>query len=594
MKHLSDFKPLKKVSLPGVGALECSGLTLIVGPNSSGKSQFLQDLFLRLSGEARTLVVATDIEVDKPEFDPFLAALESEGYVETFEDENGTKQLRPKTMYVGSGQAISQIQHSQAQTWHQSYSPTVGSVVKHRNEFLNHFGRLLVSGLFLARRLNSLDQVGLIDFQNQPPSHDLHALYLNDTARDELFKELMTSFGKGVWPDTSRGNALCLRVSDEGTLPSAEDRLSHKKMAAYRTIETEGDGLKSYVATCVSLLLGLRPVVLIDEPEMCLHPPQAYNLGRFIGRHGTSSETATFASTHSSHILRGVIQTASGVRIVRLTRRGKEFVAHEVPAETLAEAVAKPTLRAESVLDGIFAQAVVVLEADGDRLVYQSVWETLSNETRLDIHFAAVGGTGGIADTCHLYKTLHIPVAVVADLDLIANHDRLSRVVTAMTDATTAKSIVESAAAVMNEVGKLPPTITSDEVRVALNAVLARSMNWDSQEDSIVYRELMKVANDLDRMRKLKRGGIAAFSEPISIRLGAVVASLRSVGVFVVPVGELEEWLTGRGIIEAKSKKWAWASAAAQHIQQSGAQADDIWAFMRTVGAHLSKQVNAL
>ena len=51
----------------------------------------------------------------------------------------------------------------------------------------------------------------------------------------------------------------------------------------YSIIEGEGDGYRSYVGTCLSLLVGIRPVALIDEPELCLHPPQAYHIGRFIG-----------------------------------------------------------------------------------------------------------------------------------------------------------------------------------------------------------------------------------------------------------------------------------------------------------------------
>jgi len=91
-------------------------------------------------------------------------------------------------------------------------------------------------------------------------------------------------------------------------------------MAKYRPIESEGDGLKSYVATAISILLGRRPVTVIDEPEMCLHPPQAYNLGQFIGTYATSNHTSTFVATHSSQILRGIIQTAEALQVVRLTR----------------------------------------------------------------------------------------------------------------------------------------------------------------------------------------------------------------------------------------------------------------------------------
>ena len=308
---------------------------------------------------------------------PFLQALETDGYFKTVEDEAGTKQLRPLTMYLGSGQALAQIQPQQAEQMYGRFSPDSGQSARQAIPFLNHFGRLLVTALFLDRRLTSLTAVGVIDFLTQSPQHDLRALYLDDDARERLHEEMLSSFGRAVWPDMSQGNRMSLKVSDADVLPTAEDRLSHKKMAEFRSIESEGDGMKSYVATCVALLLGRRPVCLVDEPEMCLHPPQAYNLGRFIGRYGAGRDTMTVVATHSSHLLRGVLQTAEQVQIVRLNRRDRKFSAHLVPAVNLTEALERPTLKAEAVLDGIFAQAVAVVEADGDRLVYQAVWETV-------------------------------------------------------------------------------------------------------------------------------------------------------------------------------------------------------------------------
>ena len=133
MDHLSDFKPLERVRLPDIGDLRCSGLTLIVGPNSSGKSQLLQDIFLRLSGEPRSLVVATDVRISKPEYEPFMRCLESEGYFSTFLDDNGTPHLRPLTTYLGTGQAINPIQQNQAQNWHNSYTPASETNPKRRS-----------------------------------------------------------------------------------------------------------------------------------------------------------------------------------------------------------------------------------------------------------------------------------------------------------------------------------------------------------------------------------------------------------------------------------------------------------------------------
>lgn len=588
MEPLTAFKPLERVSLPALGDLTTSGLILVVGPNSSGKSQLLQDIYLRLCGEPRALVVATSIQIRLPEYEPFMAYLEREGYFETVLDDNGNSVWRPLKTYAGSGQPVGQIQPQQAQTWHGSHASTPDPKGKRRSEFLNYFGKLMVTGLFLERRLSALQQVGPIDFQTQSPQQDLHALYLDDNASRNLFDELLASFGKGIWPDISRGNGVCLRVGDEGDLPSAEDRLSPKKMAAYRQVESEGDGLKSYVATCIALLLGRRPVCLIDEPEMCLHPPQAYSLGRFVGRQGLDPNTVTIVSTHSSQVLRGVVQTTKDIQIVRMTRRDGEFLAHLVPAGVLSEALTKPTVRAESVLDGIFAQSVVVVEADGDRLVYQTVWETLAAELRLDVHLAAVGGVGGIADTCKLYRTLKIPVAVIADLDMITDPGRLRQVMESMATESVTADICARSASVMVAIKKLPPTADPDSLRSRLREVVATDSSWKAEGDIATRRELNRIAQQLDRLRRLKRGGVSAFPTDIERPLRELLRRLSDCGVFLVPVGELEEWLADAAIGESKENKWAWANAAALHIQAHGPQIGDIWDFVRAVGSFLS------
>jgi hypothetical protein len=394
MNRLTDFKPLAEVTLPGVGQIPCSGLTLVVGPNSSGKTHFLTDLYSRLCGEPRNLVVASDVRINKPEYAPLMQCLVSEGFIRRYVNpDNNEEQIIPSTTYAGTGTAFQTIQSQQAQNWYNDYDNPAAN--PRLNVFLHYFGRLLVTKLFIDRRLAGLRTVGLIDFETAPPTDDLHAFHVNDSARKELCGETLDAFGKAVWSDAARGSQLCLRVND-GAFPSPEDRHSFNEISKYRTIETEGDGLKSYVAICIALLLGKRPVCLIDEPEMCLHPPQAYSLGRFIGKHGASQDIATFVATHSSQILRGVVQSTRQVEIIRLTRNCGRFLAHRVLAEELVAALEKPTLRAESVLDGIFSESVVVVEADGDRLVYNTTWETLANELRLDVHFTTVGGTGAL------------------------------------------------------------------------------------------------------------------------------------------------------------------------------------------------------
>lgn len=591
MNRLSDFKPLSRVLLPGLSDLRCSGLVILVGPNSSGKSQLLQDLYKRLAGEPRQLVVAQEIRVEKPPYGPFMECLEHEGYFNTFEDDGGRKQLRPLTMYLGSGQALAQIQFEQAQQWHNSFSPESAIASRSQIAFLNYFGRLLVTALFLDRRLTSLASTGLIDFVAQPPQHDLHALYRDDNARARLWEEMLSSFGRAVWPDITQGSAISLKVSDEGVLPTPEDRLSHKRMAEFRSIETEGDGLKSYVATCVALLLGRRPVCLIDEPEMCLHPPQAYNLGKFIGRFGAGLDTATFVATHSSHVLRGIIQTTAKVQIVRLTRQDRMFAAHLVPAPELEEALLRPTLRAEAVLDGIFAQAVVVVEADGDRLVYQAVWETLLDDFRMDLHFSTAGGTGGIADTCRLYRTLQIPIAAIADLDMLVDRERMTQVLRALVDDVHVEaSMIGECDKISEQIRGLPPVVSTEDVLSQLASIRNSRMNWEMRDDIEIKRCLRHLANGLDRMRRLKTGGVGAYPGQLGEQIETLLTKLKGFGLFLVPVGELEQWLANYDVNGSKANKRVWANAAAQRIQQLGKQLYDVWGFVSAVGRYLGSR----
>ena len=588
MQRLTDFKPLQRVVLPGLGDLKCTGLVVIVGPNSSGKSQLLQDIHRRLTGEPRKLVVSTEIVIEKPPLGPFLKCLEDEGYFTTFTDDAGTSYIRPNTMFLGSGMAVGQIQPSQAHHWHQSFSPEGLKTARQQSEFLNYFGRLMVTGLFLDRRLVSLTSTGVIDFDTQSPQHDLHALYLDDQAKERLLVEMRDSFGRGVWPDTSRGNVISLKVSDDTVPPSSEDRLSPRKMAAYRTIETEGDGLKSYVATCVALLLGSRPVCLIDEPELCLHPPQAYNIGKFIGRFGARLDTVTLVATHSSHLLRGILQTASHVQIVRLSRRHGAFSAYLVPASELTDALTRPTLRAEAVLDGIFAQAVIVVEADGDRAVYQAALEALLPQMRLDAHFATVGGTGGIAETARLYRTLQIPIAVVADLDMVVDFEKMTRVLQELVaDERVRARMLGACKQVAEGIRNQPPEVSPEDVAAQLKSLGNAPMNWDDGNDLELKRRLSTLARAIDRMRRLKKGGVEAYPPNVASNLRELVLELRSVGLFLVPVGELEEWLADYDVPISKSNKRGWANAAAQRIREVGRKDGDVWGFIEQVARYL-------
>ena len=106
-RPLSEHNPLASLTLPGVGEIEPEGLVLIVGPNSSGKTQLLQDIHLRLLGQSRPFVVCDKVQIRKPaQFVDFLATLIEEGYVREKVEANGDKVLQTRTTHFGTGQPM--------------------------------------------------------------------------------------------------------------------------------------------------------------------------------------------------------------------------------------------------------------------------------------------------------------------------------------------------------------------------------------------------------------------------------------------------------------------------------------------------------
>ena len=325
MQTLNNFNPLKSIAVPNIGYIEPRGLVVVIGPNSSGKTQMLKDIQGRLLGQQRKLVVCEDIELQRPpDLNALLEDLIANDLIRKRLDHHNNVYIDCRTPHFGASQ-----QHwSQPQNTIQSFynaSTKSKSDSTLRNPFLEHFGHFFTADLFLDRRLMITNAVENFDFNEKPPANELQALYLDKAAKRDLLEEAVRVFGKAIWLDITRGIKLCLRVAEDINMPSAEDRLEPENMRMYRLIEDEGDGLKSYVGTCVTLLLGQRPICLIDEPELCLHPPQAYALGRFIGKYGVSTDRTTFVATHSSHILRGIIEQTTQLEIIRLSRTNSQF-----------------------------------------------------------------------------------------------------------------------------------------------------------------------------------------------------------------------------------------------------------------------------
>lgn len=589
MPTIAELNPLKSIAIPNVGRIEPKGLVLVIGPNSAGKTQFLRDIQGRMLGQPRKLVVCDDVSIGHPPtLESLIDALTAENHIHRRVDKtNNFTYFEPRIPDFGERVAPWSIRADMVQIWFKEVTGAGRQSDGQVDKILEHFGRSFVASLFLDRRLTITSTVNNFDYETQFPSNELQALYINSEAKTLLAEEAQTVFGKSIWLDNTRANMLCLRVGDGPEMPSAVDRLEPSKMRKYRLIEDEGDGFKSYMGICSTLLLGRRPVVLIDEPEMCLHPPQAYALGRFIGKYGVSLDHTTFVATHSSHVLRGIIEEAEKLEIIRLSRVGAQFVGRRVSKEKLKASIEKPSTKSESILDGLFAEAVTVVESEGDRLVYGTTWDKVAGEFEHDVHFVSVGGLGGIADPCVLYHSLKIPVCVIADLDVIQELSVFENILKAVAPGESVQELMDFVRRILEAVNALGPIYDEEHTRNALSGVLSEELDWNNHmQVNRIRATLSDLSRGLSPTSRLKKGLDNLKAYNVYHDLVALLNQCRSHGVFLVPVGELEDWmpqLTASG--PSKKRKAEWANFAASRIRESAAGQDDIWDFIRQMAS---------
>ena len=179
---------------------------------------------------------------------------------------------------------------------------------------------------------------------------------------------------------------------------------------------------------------------------------------------------------------------------------------------------------------------------------------------------------------------------MIVDLDVFADPHKIRQILGALcSDNEVMGRLSARAKSVAEAIAALPPTLSEPQTRQRLQELAVRDLSWQNGDDKGLTSALSDLRSDLNGMRALKRGGIAALPAPLSQTVRELVGDLAVWGLFPVPVGELEEWLAGCGISASKRTKWAWANEAAGYVRSNVVGSCDIWRFITDVGDFLTR-----
>jgi ABC-type cobalamin/Fe3+-siderophores transport system ATPase subunit len=368
---------IKKINLKFGSALglehasiAATPVTVFVGPNNSGKSKILEEVFQFCNSGQKNVnsLILENIEfenlgttialqeVDAITLEPHMGEAVQQGYVIV-----GKRRFRDQ---VPIQQLLSALQNPNANT----------------NQFCQWYLKSNVTILDGKSRINLINEQNAGDFQ-QSPQTSFQTLFRDDKKRKEVRRIIHDAFGVHFTIDPTKLGKLRLKLSPAEPKNNMEECGIHQEAIQFQSkaldINAASDGVKAFTGMITEIIAGDPKILLIDEPEAFLHPSLSHKLGKEIATATAGTNKRIFVSTHSSNFVMGCIQSGVPVNIVRLTYKHKIATARILPKNDVLRLMRDPLLRSTGVLEALFYDNVVVTEGDTDRAFYQEINERL-------------------------------------------------------------------------------------------------------------------------------------------------------------------------------------------------------------------------
>ncbi|HEX7165870.1 MAG TPA: AAA family ATPase [Acidimicrobiales bacterium] len=548
-------------------------VVVLVGPNNSGKSRVLRETLMALSLQRQESLLPDHAYVLR---DVDVSVQLSADELRVWLEENRQTRIDEHQMRVV--RTLNGPDHRMDHLLSSWQHARFGLLAEH-----------LVRGLFCESRLNHLRSPARPN-PGDPVDDPMQLVATSPQLLEKLRAAFYAAFKEQLILD-AWGPYVLLRVtrdycqsdfatqSDHGLAPrEVVDRL-----VGLPTIEWQSDGVRSFAGVMLRLLTERFPLTLLDEPEAFLHPPQARLLGRYLS--SFSDDGQLVVATHSLDVLLGLIEGGHGrVVIVRLSRERGVTSARVLPPERLKEIWSDPLLRFSRALDGLFHEAVVVCEGDTDSSFYSAVATknpaTDGDLTRPDVMFTFAGSKHRLPLVTGALVALGVPVAAVADFDVLNDERVLSNVVRGL-GATYTKTMERWRRVLDSGLRGSDAAITLTGLREGIAALLGDERGPGVNASTV--RRVKELLEPHKGWRGAKKSGMAVVPHgDATVAAEELLTEMRNVGLFVVRSGAVESFVRA---VPSTGSRWVVEVVEGGHLER----ATDAATFVADVLAHLTR-----
>ena len=577
---------IKSLVLQNGDPVEVGTITVFVGPHNSGKTETLRDILrlvaqVELSEEGQPArdtvqpVVLRDVS--------FVGQLTVERLTLGLKQVEG--ETEGETLLLGIGPDLSTPLQRRlaADIKNTLYRPmmtasaiaatALGEVMPLRIVYLDERRRLQVLSGAPAGSPSQAAESLLQLLQDAPPSvHDDF---------DEAFAGAFA--GLHVRLDETQRIRLELRVANQFPASVDDPLTAVQQFGALGRLDQQGAGAQSFAAPVLTMLLLPGRVVLLDHAEGQLHDDQARRLGAWISDHAARLSCQVFLTSRNVSFLSGLYAGAADVSMVRLERRQDTTRMVPIAQEVSAALARHPLLTSQDGIDCVFAEGIVLVPEDTDRLVYESVAGLIHSADSL--RFLHSYGLANLRVVAEALRRTGLPLCVVAELDVLSDDQTFIKLVKALTGSEPPqpwlatrerlaghvegwfdeRSLSSSAHEVENYLDQLKEGDRPDQApRSAPTAADRRAWQWN----------------------RLKQERLEVLPPELRTWVEDLLEDLRHIGLFVSPKGNTRAWMSDMLTFEGK-QRWLLQSLEALRSQRCP---NELQAFVAAIVAHLRAQ----
>lgn len=357
----------------------------------------------------------------------------------------------------------------------------------------------------------------------QPERHPIYKLNQSETLAQKLSDYFRQAFGVDLIVNRNDMRYVPLHVGqapDKTAFTIDRQDEYYNQVAGLPKLQEQGDGMRSFASILLDTFTSEYSITLIDEPEAFLHPPQARMLGKMLAKNNPNNRQL-FISTHSEDFLQGLLDADNeNVTVIRINRDGNLNRMSVLNNSEIKQLWSNPILRYSNILSGLFHEKVVVCEIDYDCLFYQAVMMAVyeqKEEIAPDILFTHCGGKSRAKDITTALRAVDVPVVSICDFDLLNSSQNF-------------KPLAESLGAEWN-------VLLAEGMRTIFDSMNAKNSAG---------------INAWEQIKKIGKAGFTG-NEPAAYE--KVEGICKSIGLFVVPVGEMEGFVK---TINKEKKEWVY------------------------------------